>query len=88
MTHPETKQPDSKAQAVIGESPRVDAYPFKLDAIVLSGTHENAKRLIMGRNKAFVKIGGQVLIRHVVDALIKAKSIDQIYVVGDRKSVV
>jgi molybdopterin-guanine dinucleotide biosynthesis protein A len=58
------------------------AYPFKLDAVVLSGTHQNPKRLIMGRNKAFLLLGGQSLVRYVVDALINAETIDQIFVVG------
>lgn len=81
--HADTTQSDSKPRAGTGQdSSRVDAYPFKLDAVVLSGTHENTKRLIMGRNKAFLKLGGQVLVRYVVEALVNAKSIDQIFVVG------
>ena len=32
------------------------AYPHKLDAIVLAGTHRNPKRLIAGKNKAFLEI--------------------------------
>lgn len=59
-----------------------DAYPFPLDAVVLAGTHQNPKRLIAGRNKAFLEVGGQVLIRYVVDALLAAEHIDQIFVVG------
>jgi GTP:adenosylcobinamide-phosphate guanylyltransferase len=69
-----------------GVSPRADgssdAYPFLLDAVVLAGTHQNPKRLIAGRNKAFLEVGGQVLIRYVVDALVAAGSIDQVFVVG------
>ena len=61
---------------------RADAYPFPLDAVVLAGTHQNPKRLIAGRNKAFLEVGGQVLIRYVVNALMDAESIDQIFVVG------
>jgi len=59
-----------------------DTYPFPLDAVVLAGTHQNIKRLIAGRNKAFLKVGGEVLVRHVVKALVEAESIDQIFVVG------
>ncbi len=59
-----------------------DAYAFPLDAIVLAGTHQNPKRLIAGRNKAFLKVGGKVLIRHVVNALIEAERIGKIFVVG------
>ena len=40
---------DTFAQAATG-------YPFLLDAVVLAGTHNNPKRLIAGRNKAFLKI--------------------------------
>jgi len=60
----------------------MDAYPFPLDAVVLAGTHTNPKRLIKGRNKAFLQVGGQALIRYVVDALVDASSINQIFVVG------
>ncbi len=61
---------------------RMDAYPFPLDAVVLAGTHQNPKRLIAGRNKAFLEVGGRVLVRYVVNALVEAGSIDQIFVVG------
>ncbi len=57
-------------------------YPLKIDAIVLAGTHRNPKRLITGKNKAFLEIGGRPLIRHVVDALLDASGIDEIFVVG------
>ncbi|MGD9020843.1 MAG: nucleotidyltransferase family protein [Lysobacterales bacterium] len=81
--HPETEQ-DNNTQAgsasPTGTQP--DAYPFPLDAIVLAGTHTNPKRLITGRNKAFLKVGGTPLIRHVIKALVDAKSIGQIFVVG------
>ena len=77
MTHRETQSGTGKP-----ESRRVQAYPFKLDAVVLAGTHQNPKRLIAGRNKAFLKVGEQVLIRYVVDALLAARNIDQIFVVG------
>ncbi len=59
-----------------------NAYPYSIDALVLAGTHQNPGRLIAGRNKAFLEIDGQILIRRVVDALRQAKEIDQIYVVG------
>jgi GTP:adenosylcobinamide-phosphate guanylyltransferase len=58
------------------------AYPIALDAVVLAGTHQNPKRLIAGRNKAFLEVGGQVLIRYVINALVEAKTIDKIFVVG------
>jgi len=77
MTYSETQ-----SGAVKPESGQGEAYPFKLDAVVLAGTHQNPKRLIAGRNKAFLKVGEQVLIRYVVDALLDARNIDQVFVVG------
>ena len=81
--HSETEQNGSdktggSAQSLCGS----DAYPFPLDAVVLAGTHQNPKRLIAGRNKAFLKVGGKVLIRYVVDALLAAERVGQIFVVG------
>lgn len=35
-----------------------------------------------GENKAFLDIGGRPLVRHVVDALVEAREIDQVFVVG------
>ncbi|NIP17197.1 MAG: NTP transferase domain-containing protein, partial [Xanthomonadales bacterium] len=57
-------------------------YPEPIDAIVLSGTHTNPRRLIGDRNKAFLKVGGRALVRHVVDALLGAETIAEIFVVG------
>lgn len=53
-----------------------------MDAIVLAGTHSNPRRLIGGRNKAFLEIEGRPLVRHVVDALVSARRVRRIYVVG------
>jgi GTP:adenosylcobinamide-phosphate guanylyltransferase len=81
--HPETERNGSSEAGGPGHAARrADVYPFLLDAIVLAGTHQNPKRLIAGRNKAFLKVGGQVLLRFVVNALMEAESIDQIFVVG------
>ena len=81
--HSETgRNSDSNTGETMHSSDRPDAYPFPLDAIVLAGTHQNAKRLIAGRNKAFLKVGGKLLFRYVVDALLDAESIGQIFVVG------
>jgi len=81
--HPET---DTNGNSATGGSDHTvgcpGAYPFPLDAVVLAGTHQNTKRLIAGRNKAFLEVGGQVLFLYVVRALLEAKSIDQIFVVG------
>ena len=81
--HPELEQNNSnKAGEPDKSARRSDAYPFPLDAVVLAGTHQNLKRLIAGRNKAFLEVGGQVLVRYVLNALMDAESIDQIFVVG------
>ena len=58
------------------------AYPEPLDAIVLAGTDSNPRRLIEGQNKAFLHLGGQVLVKRVVEALLQASSIGNIFVVG------
>ncbi len=79
---PETEQNNAEAYGAETPSRSQDAYPFLLDAVVLAGTHQNAKRLIAGRNKAFLKVGGEVLVRHVVRALVEAETIDQVFVVG------
>jgi GTP:adenosylcobinamide-phosphate guanylyltransferase len=70
------------AEELTQVNPDGAAYPQPLDAIVLSGTHRNPRRLIGGRNKAFLDIGGRPLVRHVVDALLGASSVDEIFVVG------
>lgn len=57
-------------------------YPNPLDAIVLAGTDANPRRMIEGQNKAFLEVGGEVLVRRVVMALAQARSIGKIYVVG------
>ena len=65
-------------------------YPGPLDAIVLAGTDDNPRRLIRGQNKALLEISGTTLVRRVVEALLGADSIGQVFVVGpvDRLEVV
>ena len=66
-----------------GQTPvQTSSFGFPIDAVVLAGTHEDPRRLVNGRNKAFLEIDGRALVRHVVDALEAAAHIDQIYVVG------
>ena len=57
-------------------------WPSPLDAIVLAGTDSNPKRMIQGRNKAFLEVGGEVLVRRVVEALLDASLIGLVFVVG------
>ena len=65
-----------------GETNSTSVWPLPLDAIVLAGTDSNPKRMIQGRNKAFLEIGGEVLVRRVVEALLSASSIGLVFVVG------
>ena len=58
------------------------SFAEPIDAIVLAGTHTDPSRLILGQNKAFLDMAGQPLLRHVVDALLGAASIADIYVIG------
>jgi len=58
------------------------AYPEPLDAIVLAGTDSNPRRMIEGQNKAFLQLGGEILVRRVVRALDDASSIGRIFIVG------
>ena len=65
-----------------GETNSTSAWPLPLDAIVLAGTDSNPKRMIQGRNKAFLEVGGEVLVRRVVEALLSASSIGLVFVAG------
>jgi len=65
-----------------GETISTSAWPSPLDAIVLAGTDSNPKRMVQGRNKAFLEVGGEVLVRRVVEALLGASSIGLVFVVG------
>lgn len=58
------------------------AYPEPLDAIVLAGTDDNPRRMIQGQNKAFLDIGGRVLVRRVAEALLQVPAVGQVFVVG------
>jgi GTP:adenosylcobinamide-phosphate guanylyltransferase len=64
------------------ENTLMSVYPVPLDAIVLAGTDSNPKRMIEGQNKAFLEVGGQALVRCVVEALLGASAIGGIFVVG------
>jgi len=65
-----------------GRSQPDSAYPAPLDAVVLAGTDRRPERLIAGTNKAFLTVGGQVLVRRVVETLLEASSIGHVFVVG------
>jgi GTP:adenosylcobinamide-phosphate guanylyltransferase len=61
---------------------RLPSFSEPIDAIVLAGTHGDPSRLIHGKNKAFLTVDGRPLLRHVIDALLGARSIAGIFVVG------
>lgn len=87
--HPETDNTGNGLQSEQEVSSSTsEAYPFPLDAVVLAGTHQNPKRLILGRNKAFLELGGQALVRYVVEALVNAETIDQVFVVGPAEELI
>ena len=73
--------PSATGDPAMAFAPRA-AYPQAVDAIVLAGTHQNPRRLVNGRNKAFLEIEGMPLVHHVVDALVRARHVDRVYVVG------
>ena len=56
------------------------AFSHPLDAIVLAGS--DPKHSIKGQNNAFLNINGRPLLQHVVDALLGAQSIADIFAVG------
>jgi len=58
------------------------AYPEPLDAVVLAGTDDNPRRMILGQNKAFLDIAGKALVRRVVEALLGSATVGQVFVVG------
>jgi GTP:adenosylcobinamide-phosphate guanylyltransferase len=82
LEEPVSEQGPGTDSRTAGQPGRVRAYPEPIDAIVLAGTHTNPRRLIGGRNKGFLEVGGRALVRHVVDALLGASSIAEIFVVG------
>lgn len=73
---------DNEAKAGVPQASGAFAYAHAVDAIVLAGTHQNPRRLINGRNKAFLEIEGKPLVRHVVDALVAARQVGEMFVVG------
>jgi len=84
----ETEQKGTSVTEDPGQSAcRSDTYPFPLDAVVLAGTHSNPRRLIGGRNKAFLEVGGKQLVSYVVDSLLGASCIGHVFVVGPAREL-
>ncbi len=59
---------------------------MKMDAVVLAGEKEGAK-LIRGTNKALLPLRGRPMVSYVIEALCKAESIGEVYVVGPAESL-
>jgi len=59
----------------------------KVDAIVLSGTHQDKRKLISGLNKAFLPLGRQVCLDYVLEALSLARRVDRVFVVGPEEEL-
>lgn len=60
----------------------IPSFSEPVDAIVLAGTHGDPTRWIQGKNKAFLRVDGRPLVRHMIDALLGARSVADIFVVG------
>ncbi len=59
----------------------------KVDAIVLSGTHQDKRKLIGGLNKAFLPMGRQVSLDYVLEALSLSRRVDRVFVVGPEEEL-
>lgn len=57
-----------------------------VNAVVLAGTHRENKRLIHGKNKAFLEINNKPLVSYVVDAL-KSSCIEKIATIGPKNEL-
>lgn len=71
----------------MSENRQIPSFEKRIDAIVLAGTHSDPSRLLFGQNKAFLDMDGRPLLRHVVDALLGAESIADIFVIGPVREV-
>ena len=59
----------------------------KIDAVILAGTHRNKKRLILGRNKAFLEIQGKTLVAGVAEACLQCSCLGKVVVVGPKNAL-
>ncbi len=59
----------------------------KFDAVILAGTHRNPKRLIYGKNKAFLEINKEPMVRITVREVLNCPRIDKVVVVGPREKL-
>ena len=59
----------------------------KLDAIVLSGTHLDRRKLVSGLNKAFLPLGPQACLDYILEALSRARRVGRVFVVGPEEEL-
>jgi molybdopterin-guanine dinucleotide biosynthesis protein A len=59
----------------------------KVDAIILSGTHMDKRRLIRGLNKAFLPLGDKLSLELVLESLSRAGRVGRIFVVGPEEEL-
>lgn len=59
----------------------------RMDVVILAGTSRNPKRLIRNRNKAFLEIGGRVLVDRVVENVLACPEVNRVIVVGPREEI-
>jgi CTP:molybdopterin cytidylyltransferase MocA len=58
----------------------------RYDAIVLAGDRK-ASRKVKGRNKALLQLEGRTILGYVLDGLLDAKYVKDIYIVGPKKKI-
>jgi hypothetical protein len=59
----------------------------KVDAIILSGTHLDRRRLIRNLNKAFLPMGEATSLDLVLEAVSRAKRVERLFVVGPEEEL-
>jgi CTP:molybdopterin cytidylyltransferase MocA len=85
MTRERDERPGPRDRAHIrptaGPTPG-SAYRSPVDAVILAGNTANPRHRVGGGNKAFLPLEGRPMVAWVVDALLRASSVDRIFVVG------
>jgi hypothetical protein len=59
----------------------------KYDGVLLAGTHRNVKRLIDGKNKAFLPINGVPMVVITAQQMLDCPKLNRVVVVGPRKEL-
>jgi hypothetical protein len=80
--------PSLPSRNISGGDQQVSEPAPKVDAIVLSGTHLDKRRLIRNLNKAFLPLGGPVSLELVLEAVRRAGRVGRLFVVGPEEDLV